>query len=184
GVKQLPIVIGVKVVDAQGTLVRAVGIVQDETGRRLSVDAAGRATPIEPAKGLFDEMLAQSFPIVYVDEHGKHHAIGQWTVYSNQQVIVRQVEYGFFLILVNSIIKTLALWFIFLFIVNRFLGRPLRQLSDFVGELNIDNLGDKVFVLKDRGRHELHRLADKLNEMARALRASIAERKRAEQAVR
>jgi len=184
GVKELPIVIGVKVVDAEGKLMRAAGIVQDAAGRKLRADAEGRLTPLEPTKGLFDEMLARTFPITYVDENGKPHSIGQWTVYSNQQVIVKQVEYGFFLILVNSIIKTLALWFIFLFVVNRWLGRPLQQLSEFVGQLNLHNLGDKVFVLKDRGRHELHLLAGKLNEMVVNLKSSLSERERAEQALR
>src|SRR5204863_6656587 len=46
GVKQLPIVIGVKVVDAQGKVVRAVGVVQNEAGRRLRADAAGSLTPM------------------------------------------------------------------------------------------------------------------------------------------
>jgi PAS domain S-box-containing protein len=181
GVNELPIVIGVKVVDAEGKLVRALGTVQDPGGPKLQADAQGRLAPAAPSSGLFDEMLARRFPIVYTDENGKPHPIGSWTVYSNQRVIVDQVEYGFFLILVNSIVKTLALWFIFLFVVQRWLGRPLQQLSRFVGQLNIDNLGDKVFVLKDRGRHELHLLTAKLNEMATKLRQ---ERTRAEVALR
>ena len=175
GVKDLPIVIGVKVEDAQGKVVRAAGIIQDQNRRQLQADEAGRLAPVEQSAGLFSQMFSRTFPIVYTDENGRRRAIGSWTVYSSQQVIVKQVEYGFFLILVNSIIKTLALWFIFLFVVQRWLGRPLRQLIEFVGQLKIDNLGDRVFVLEDRGRHELHLLADKLNEMAQGLRTSVAE---------
>ncbi len=198
GIGELPIVIGVKVEDARGAVVQAVGVVEGSDGRQLRADQAGHLKPFEPEKGLFSDIFSRSFPIVYTDERGKQHSIGRWTVYSNQQVIISRVEYGFFLILINSVIKTLALWFIFFYVVQRWLGRPLTELTRFVAQLKIDDVGDKVFELKDRGRHELHLLAGKLNEMIANIRQSIAEnaalnarlaqenieRRRAEQAVR
>ena len=177
GVKELPVVRGVKVMDTQGGIVRAAGVVRDDSGRRMRADAQGRRLePFDQPQGLFDETIERSFPIVYVDEHGKGHPIGRWTVYSTQRVVVQQVEYGFFLILVNSIVKTVALWFIFLFVVQRLLGRPLRQLTEFVAQLHIGNLGDKVFALKDRGRHELHLLAGTLNQMVAKLRDAVSDK--------
>jgi len=176
GMKELPVVVGIKVEDEQGKIVRAVGTISDSSGNKLQADADGRLAPQDGKEGLFEEMFSQNFPILYTSEDGKPQRIGKWTVYSNQRIIVNQVEYDFLLILVNSVIKTLALWFIFLFVVQRWLGKPLRQLSDFVGTLNIENLGASVFVLKDRGRHELHLLADKLNEMIGNLRTAVTEK--------
>jgi diguanylate cyclase (GGDEF)-like protein len=175
GVRALPIVIGVKVEDEQGKLLRAIGTVDDQQGRRMEAGADGRLVPAAEPALLFDHIFSRSFTAVYVDEGGDHHPVGRWTVYSSQQVVVRQVEYGFFLILVNSVIKTLALWFIFLYVIRRTLGKPLQQMSDFVGQLNIDNIGDREFVLRDHGKHELHQLTDKLNQMAGSLRKSVAE---------
>lgn len=174
GIKEIPIVQGVKIDDEKGALVHAFGTLQDEHGRRLRATPEGRLSPAEQGGGLFDEVLSRQYPIVYTDEHGTQRLIGRWTVYSNQQVIVNRLKYAFFLILVNAVLKTLALWFIFLYVVRRWLGRPLQQLSEFVGRLNIDNLGDKVFVLEDRGRHELHLLASKINAMVESLRNSVA----------
>lgn len=174
GMSELPVVAGIKVADDHGKLVRAVGSVLDQ-GVKLRAGADGRLAPEPAGDSLFAEVFSQEFPIVYNDENGKARVIGTWTVYSNQRIVVKQVEYGFFLILVNSVIKTCALWFIFLFVVRRYLGQPLRQLSEFVGQLNIDNLGDHVFVLNDRGHHELHLLTNKLNEMIANLKASVAE---------
>jgi PAS domain S-box-containing protein len=174
GIKEIPIVQGVKIDDAKGALVHAMGSLQDEHGQRLRATPEGRLVPAEQNDGLFDEVLSRQYPIVYTDEHGMQRLIGRWTVYSNQQVIVNQVKYAFFLILVNAVVKTLALWFIFLYVVRRWLGRPLQQLSEFVGKLNIHNLGDKVFVLDDRGHHELHLLASKINAMVEGLRNSVA----------
>jgi diguanylate cyclase (GGDEF)-like protein len=175
GVKALPIVIGVKVEDEQGKLLRAIGTVDDASGRRMEAGAHGELVPAAAPALLFDHIFSRRFAAVYVDEAGERHPVGRWTVYSSQQVVVRQVAYGFFLILVNSVIKTLALWFIFLYVIKRTLGQPLRQMSDFVGQLNIDNIGDRHFVLKDKGKHELHQLTDKLNQMADTLRKSVAE---------
>jgi signal transduction histidine kinase len=175
GMKELPVVAGIKVADDSGKIVRAVGTVLDEQGVKLAADADGKLAPPQDSDGPFAQMFSQRFPIVFNDENGQSRVIGTWTVYSSQRIIVKQVEYGFFLILVNSVIKTCALWFIFLFVVRRYLARPLRQLSDHVGRMNIDTLGDRPFVLNDRGHHELHLLTDKLNEMSANIKASIAE---------
>jgi signal transduction histidine kinase len=176
GMKELPVVVGIKVENDSGDIVRAVGEVSDNGGRRLHADATGQLIPVTGQDGLFGKTFSRVFPIVYKNDAGELQKIGDWTVFSNQRIVVKQVEYGFFLILVNSVIKTFALWFIFLYVVRRWLGKPLRQLIDFVGQLNIDNLGENVFVLKDRGRHELHVLAGKLNEMVLKLRTSVAEK--------
>ncbi|MRV70351.1 HAMP domain-containing protein [Duganella sp. FT92W] len=175
GMSEMPAVVGVKIADEHGALVRAVGTVVDADGTRKRADSQGRLATVTEGDGFFQEMFSRDFPVVFIDEKGESKNIGTWTVYSDQHVIVRQVEYGFLLILVNSVIKTLALWFIFLLVVRRWLGRPLRQLTDFVGHINVDNLGDPI-VLQDKGRNELHLLAAKLNEMTAKIRAGIAEK--------
>lgn len=174
GMLQQPIVIGVKVVNATDRLVSSAGLIKDEGGQRFMVDAQRRLIPILEREAAFDKVLSQTFPIIYTDADGAK-TIGSWTVYSSQKFVVNQVKFGVMLLLFNSIIKTLALWFIFLFVVHRLLGRPLQQLSAFVGRLNIENLGKEVFVLQDRSRHELHLLADKLNELQHTLRSSVTE---------
>lgn len=172
GMNALPTVIGTRVDDAQGKLVAASGVIQDAQGRKLTASSADGA--LSPAsEGLFERIFSRSFDVVHVDQAGERRVIGRWTVYSSRAIIIKQVEYGFMLILVNSVIKTLALWFIFVFVINRLLGRPLKQMSEFVGQLSIDNLGDKSFVLKDPGRHELHMLTHKLNQMSQTLRESV-----------
>jgi diguanylate cyclase (GGDEF)-like protein len=172
GMNALPTVIGTRVDDAQGKLVAASGVIQDAQGRKLTASSSDGA--LSPAsEGMFERIFSRSFEVVHVDQSGERRVIGRWTVYSSRAIILKQVEYGFMLILVNSVIKTLALWFIFVYVINRALGRPLKQMSEFVGQLSIDNLGDKTFVLKDRGRHELHMLTHKLNQMSQTLRNSV-----------
>lgn len=174
GIKELPIVVGVTIEDEKGKLLHAVGMVKDKNGVTLFADSDAHFSPAKESEPLFGKSFSQQFPIVFADENGQKRPIGKWTVYSNQSVIIKQVQYGFLLILVNSVVKTIALWFIFLFVVTRWLGTPLTQLTRFVQELKLENLGDKVFVLKDRARHELHFLADTLNDTLSKLHRSIA----------
>lgn len=176
GMKELPIVVGIKVVDDQGKLVRAVGTVLDDQGKHMQAQADGRLAPPVREDGLFGEVFSREFPISYPLENGSLQPIGKWTVYSNRRIVVSQVQYGFVLILVNSVIKTLALWFIFMLVVRHWLGKPLQQLSDYVGQLTIDNLGDQPLRLRRGGNTELDLLADKINEMRENILAGLAEK--------
>ena len=173
GMNALPVVVGVKVLDPNGNLVRAMGTVIDPGGQRVRVDADGHASSAPPQSGLLAQTFGQEFPIVYTDENGRQRNIGRWFVYSDRSVIVQQVQYEFLLIFLSAILKATALWFIFLYVVQRWLGRPLTQLSDFVRKVDIDNLGAQPFVVQGKGRDELHFLADSLNYAASRLRQSV-----------
>lgn len=176
GMKELPIVVGIKVVDDQGKLVRAVGTVLDEHGKHMQAQADGRLAPPLRDDGLFGQIFSREFPIAYKLENGSSQDIGKWTVYSNRRIVVSQVQYGFVLILVNSVIKTLALWFIFVLVVRHWLGKPLQQLSDYVGQLNIDNLGSTPLRLQHGGKTELDLLANKINEMRENILMGLSEK--------
>jgi signal transduction histidine kinase len=176
GMRELPVVVGIKVVDDQGKLVRAIGTVLDDQGARMQARADGSLAPPARDDGLFGEIFSRTFPIAYALDNGAVQQIGKWTVYSNRRIVVSQVQYGFVLILVNSVIKTLALWFIFLLVVRHLLGKPLRQLSDYVGQLTIDNLGSAPLQLRHGGNTELDLLANKINEMRANILAGLAEK--------
>jgi hypothetical protein len=117
GIKELPIVVGVTIEDEKGNFVHSVGMVKDKDGVNLLADPDGHLSPVKKSEPLFGKSFSQQFPVIFADENGQQRPIGKWTVYSNQNVIIKQVQYGFFLILVNSVVKTIALWFIFLFVV-------------------------------------------------------------------
>ncbi len=173
GMKALPTVVGVKVLDQSDIMVRAVGTILDQEGHPTLANPDGTLLALQPEQGLLTRTFGHQFPVIYQDERGQPRAIGKWVVYSNQHVVVEQVQYGFFLIFISAAIKASALWFIFLYVLRRWLRRPLMQLTDFVKHLDIANLGDQVFVLKDAGRHELHFLADTVNITAQKLHRSI-----------
>ena len=77
----------------------------------------------------FSELILYEFPLKYIDEYKDEHDIGKAIFYSSSQVVIDRVKHGFILIIINSAIKTLALWFIFLLVAKRLLIRPLVALT-------------------------------------------------------
>ncbi|ALU87919.1 GGDEF domain-containing protein [Herbaspirillum rubrisubalbicans] len=180
GISNLPVVTGVKIEDPQGRLVMALGNIIEQDGSHIHVDSDGARSALQP--GFFDAATSHRFPILYRDEHGVTHDIGAWTVYSSRHVVIKKVAYGFTLILINSIIKTLVLWFIFLYVFNRWLGQPIAQLADFVSGQNLSQpdasqhpQSPQSIYLPGKQRHELHFLAEAINAMLSNLRKRAAQ---------
>ena len=61
--------------------------------------------------------------------------IGVMTVYSDRSVAIDRVKYSFFVILINSLIKTAGLWIIFYIVITKSLSRPLSQLTNVVSQM-------------------------------------------------
>lgn len=174
GISNLPVVTGVKIEDPQGGLVLALGNIHDGEGQQIHVDADGARKPV--SAGFLNAAIGHRFPILYRDEHNVSHDIGSWTVYSSRHVVVKKVAYGFTLILINSVIKTLVLWFIFLYVFHRWLGVPITKLSSFVQAQDLNRPdAQQSIALPGKKRHELHFLADAINTMLANLRKHMAQ---------
>jgi diguanylate cyclase (GGDEF)-like protein len=174
GISNLPVVTGVKIEDPQGRLVLALGNIYDSEGKQIRVDADGVRSPV--TTDFLNAAIGHRFPILYRDEHDLSHDIGSWTVYSSRHVVVRKVAYGFTLILINSIIKTVVLWFIFLYVFHRWLGAPITRLSSFVQGQDLNQPDTQQSIeMPGKKRHELHFLADAINAMLASLRKHMAQ---------
>jgi diguanylate cyclase (GGDEF)-like protein len=173
GVLQLPDVIGVKIVDDHGDLVYAAGTIRDNFGDIRAIGTRGDALSVVGPDNFVDSLMSREFEIVHIGPAGPRRVLGHWTVYSDRGIIVGQVMDEFVIVLINSVVKTFALWLILHVVIERVIGRPLRQISAFVGRLDINSLGVEPFVLRDRGNHELHLLSGTLNIMTAKLRRSV-----------
>ncbi|MEM1262017.1 MAG: EAL domain-containing protein [Pseudomonadota bacterium] len=76
-------------------------------------------------------------PIRFVDaENGIDRLVGHFYLYSHHDVVVERVMSGILVIVINSLIKTAALWFIFLFFLRRIVSRPLDALTELARALD------------------------------------------------
>ncbi|KQT60117.1 hypothetical protein ASG52_18535 [Methylobacterium sp. Leaf456] len=161
GVAEMPVVTGAELRDEHGGMVERVG---------------GQVGGEEGAKrwpALFDRPFERRFDLVYTDENRRPHRVGHWIVRSNDGIALDQVKETLIVILINSLLKTLALLAIFSVVVYRMVGRPLAEIGAFVTGLDARSLGARPLRLRARGHHELHLLAGVFNAMAAKLRRAF-----------
>lgn len=167
GIVQAPVISGVKVIDSEGDKIWGAGIVLDNAGNQIIFDENGLAKPVSAGK-VFSDIIDYEFLITYDDE-GEDTTVGKGVFYSNSSVVLEKVQYGFIFIIVNSIIKTTALWIIFLWISRRLLTRPLGQLTAGIEQMNTDNMENLLIKVKTAQRNELKMLEIAFNTMVKKL---------------
>jgi diguanylate cyclase (GGDEF)-like protein len=173
GLDNIPFVTGYEIRNRHGEQVRAGGIILDAKG--LPVDAspsvaAGNRKTQPPPKLYF--LPPYSFALSHVDQTGRGWDVGQVTFYIAEDVVVGRVVHGFMLILVNSVVKTAALWVIFLFFANRLLHRPLNLVTAQVQRIDTQSLGYARVSTPGQCGNELAILGESFNQLLDKLAVS------------
>ena len=104
--------------------------------------------------------------------------VGNGTLYYSDKAVFQRVRYGFLLIIINSLLKTIALWVIFLIVSRSILARPMKQLIRIIRNINLDNLDQVSIRIKSKGNNELKIIENTLRQMVQNLmnaRAKIRE---------
>ena len=167
GMYEMPIVSGVKIEDDKGNVVVRNGVNVDQQGRLRLFDKTGQPINADVNPGLFEEIFEYRFPIESRGVKGENRVIGRCTVYSSVHAVFRRVKFGFLLIIINSVIKTVALWAIFLFFSRRLLGKPLGSMARQIRRVNLDNWEQTAVTVETKGRNELKILEASFNTMLR-----------------
>ena len=165
GMREIPAVVGVEVRDEKGRRVEAVGAVAEAD--------SGAASPTRV--GGLGTRFSRRFDLVHVDETGRRYPVGSWTVFSDTGIAIEQVRRTLVVILINSAIKTVMLWFIFVAVIRWMVGRPLAQVAAHLARMDRETLAEPL-VLRGGGRHELHALVAALNATTDRLRRAFEER--------
>ena len=172
GMYNLPIVVGIKVESNDFKMDSKIGAVLNEKNQITYFDSSGKITEQKEFGFGTDTLFSHKFPIYYEGAAFDHKVpLGQVTLYFNNQLVFERVQYGFFLIVINSIIKTIALWFIIYYFIKKYLGRPLTEFKDKILaqdvqspqaiDLKIDwTDANELLVLQDT----YNQMIDRLNE--------------------
>jgi len=83
--------------------------------------------------------FSYTFPIEYAVA-GSVQPLGQATIYSDSSIVLDRVKLGFIFLIINALIKGIALWFIFWWAHKRLVITPLNTLTQSISELKFDNL--------------------------------------------
>lgn len=152
GMVQLPQVTGVKLESQNGETIGKNSI--------TIIDIRKESEDQYHTGGLFQRRFALTHM-----RAGKQAEVGNITIYSCSDIVVERVRVGFVFIAVNAVIKTIALWIVFLFIGRVLLARPLFALTNAVRSIDLDNLEHQKVDIGISGRNELKILEQSFNEM-------------------
>ncbi len=121
-IMELPVVVGVEIVDLEDNPFDTKGIIATGENQRIRSD-----------------LLVYRFPIHY-QYQDQDIDMGFALVYSSSDVVLDRIGIGFFFLAVNAIFKGIALWAIFLWISRRLLATPLATLTQKVQQVRFDTL--------------------------------------------
>jgi len=130
----LPSVTGIYVEDEGGTIVGIAGKVHPDKVKNTKI---GWKTILE--FGQANQVYLYGGDIHYTLD-GKKVRIGRLNIFSDQSVVLGRVKVGFFFLILNSFIKSFALWIIFLMYSRKYIRRPLYKLTTATTQLDLDNL--------------------------------------------
>ncbi|RLB66373.1 MAG: hypothetical protein DRH08_06345 [Deltaproteobacteria bacterium] len=186
GMLKIPILVGVKISNAEQVMVAIGGIVngQDKKGNvgfhvNLSgiSDEEATAHKGEPYKF---ELFERQFPITY-DLDGKTIHLGQATIYSNSSVIYRSMKLQVAMLVGNVLLTLLTFALAILWAVNRYLRKPLGILTGATASISLDNLGSFSVDTKTSGHNEIKVLGEAMTAMVADLHEAISKREETEE---
>ena len=169
GMNEIPIVSGIKIEDKDGTIIKTIGDINDIDQKDSILTPQNHYWFISKESNLPGKLFEHSFPLIYIDENNVTYNLGKWTVYSSQKIIIDRIKYGFFLILINSVIKTLTLWFIFFAVINRMIKKPLEKLNNAITNVNLETVENVSIDFEINRQDELNVLTNSFNAMLQKL---------------
>ena len=160
GIRQNAIVTGLQIVD--------------EKGHNIVADGNVPAAP--PRTGILAIRDRQeSVPLLHQSPGGKRQPIGSMVLHSSDKVVWQRMKYGFFLVLVNSVIEATGLWLILSWTVRFRLSRNVTEAARIVATWKFQPGDAPVRPIAYPYRDELGQLVNALNESQARLLGSIRE---------
>ena len=137
GILKNNFVFGVKVVDENQKAISAVGKLPKIQPDPAPENTDNTNNTNEKATASGATLIEYTFPIQFVDPfENKNHQVGQLIIYSDSTLIVERAAKTFILTIINAIIKTIALWVVFYYILKAYLIQPMSTLKDAIERLN------------------------------------------------
>ncbi len=177
GITKIDTVAGIKIMTENNQTLASSGDVVTADSRILSSTdllAAGikKIELIQADSSKHQTLFEYKFPLKHRESNSDPlKLIGYGYIYTDANTIIDRVKFSFILIIINSLIKTAALWLLFLYFVNRFIAKPLAALANAAEALNPDKLetlsSSKELdnVVKTKHNDELYLLATNFDQM-------------------
>ncbi len=179
GMMRIPGIAGVKVVDHRRNRTLAVtGAVLDGDGTAAWYGHNGRLGPPPDARVLAG-LFGQEHPVHHTHAMGTA-LVGHLTIYSNSDAVLGRVWVPVAFVLGGAVVKSVALWLIFVFVARRLLVRPLAHLTEVVEQMDPRTGQGPDVAPRPGGDDELAALEHAFADLIRRLRGETEARNRLE----
>lgn len=162
GVQKIEVVEGVRVTNLQGDVNSSRGVFRKDLSDKnvvgkINLNNILASEVAMEANGKTGTYYEYRLDIMYSEfENINSELVGHVYIYAGRDTVISRFKVSLFLTLINAVIKTAALWVIFLYFSRRFLSQPLSDLTRATS------------VLSD-GDMQSHSLHNRLREMATSL---------------
>lgn len=163
----MPVIVGIKIIKPnEDEIFMAKGVVNDKNKIRIF------SSDYEAPSNEILDLLSYEFPLYYTFS-GTDIKLADVTLYSDSSVVLSRLKFGYLFLLVNSIIKSLALFVIFYFFSKYIILKPLKLLTDKIHKINFNNLNDyNSEYIESKIPNELDELNSSFNALVEELSSS------------
>ncbi len=181
GMLAVPMIVGVRIQNETGNDIVLGGVISHlgQAGKvefQVDISQSGEnEITINENNMVQYEIFKHTFPINYTYEKNTRF-LGEVTIFSSSMVIYRRVKLGFLMLIVNAVLKTAALWCIFLVFATYMLRRPLANFTEATTKITLEKLASIKVKGITSDRNEIKVLEESFNSMIGNLRHSVKER--------
>lgn len=161
GAIQLPMVSAAKVFNEHNELIYSSS--NEFPPTNYSNEPLPILNPID-ISNMFSDESAVAYKGRYVNEK-----VGKLILYTEKRIVLQRVQVGFFLLIFNAIIKTTALWFIFIWFSKRILTIPLFRFSSQVQAIEPSDIHNVRVNIANTKNNELTILENSFNTLLKSL---------------
>ena len=140
GVLSNEFILGVRVLDVDGSEMFSVGTIKREDGQLVEVlsstDINSEFKEKQAYKSGYTSVYGFGRSIYYQDADA-NELVGRIVVFSSSDIVLSRAGYTFLVTLVNAMIKTFFLWLITYIVLGRLVGKPLEAVTYAMEQLNV-----------------------------------------------
>jgi len=154
GLELLPFISSVFLTDTSGETYTSKGIIQSDSFNKIKQD----------------ELIVFSAPLIHSLSKGNQtkknqQVVGTLVIYGDNNELYQRMKWGVWLLIINAMIKTLALWFTFIAVGRFMISRPLNAFTEATKRLNLNDSKPLNIDIQVAEKNELKDLEESFNDM-------------------
>jgi signal transduction histidine kinase len=162
GLVAIPMIKGITVTDESNNIITQLGEVispEKSSIRNMALDDAS-----EGISSITEGLFGHSFPLVF-EFSGRTTSVGRVTLLSSNAVIFSRIEVGIYFLIGNAMVKTAFLVFLFTLAFNKLLTAPLKELTQQIRQVDLDDPEASKLHSMNYEKNELNVLEDAYNNL-------------------